>query len=209
MIFFYDSNFYSGNASGWYSKDRHFFDQSFDIINNAQQPLFAYLTTMQSHGPFKNYSVSTKEQFKFENSDYSNLEIDYLVSIHEVDRALEHFFNKLLKSGLLNNTILLIYADHVGQALHYPNCLAECIPLFIYHMSLPPSIETKVGSHLDIAPTIIDLLDVPEPSGWLGTSLFYDGKKTVLFNDFTAIEANENVLQKSLKKRISNVSRLF
>ena len=57
-----------------------------------------------------------------------------------------------------------------------------------------------MGSHLDLAPTILDPLDISEPSGWLGTSLFYNGKKTVLFNDLTTIEANENVLQKSLKK---------
>ena len=58
--------------------------------------------------------------------------------------------------------------------------------------------ETKVGSHLDIAPTIVDLLDVSEPFGWLGTSFFYEGRKTVLFNDLTAIEFSNGVLQKKV-----------
>src|SRR3990172_5223524 len=77
-------------------------------------------------------------------------------------------------------------------------CLAECISLFIYHKNLPASVETKVGSHVDIAPTIVDLLDVSEPVGWLGASLFYEGRKTVLFNDLTAIEFSNGVLQKKV-----------
>jgi arylsulfatase A-like enzyme len=80
-----------------------------------------------------------------------------------------------------------------------PEYPAECIPLFIFHKDLPPSIETKVGSHLDIAPTILDLLDIPEPSGWLGTSLFFKGKNTVLFNDLTVIELNDNTPQKKIE----------
>lgn len=54
----------------------------------------------------------------------------------------------------------------------------------------------NLGSHLDLAPTILDLLNVREPTGWLGTSLFYHGNKTVLFNDFTIIESGQNELIK-------------
>jgi len=196
--FFYGSEFYTGQASGWYAKDWQFYDQSVNTIKNSPQPFFAYLVTIQSHGPFKNYSETTKAKFNFDNTDLSELEINYLLSVHEVDQALERFFNEILESGLLDNTILVIYGDHVGKALDRPGCLAECIPLFIFHKNLPASIETKVGSHLDIAPTTLDLLDVSEPVGWLGTSLFYEGRKTVLFNDLTAIEFSNGVLQKKV-----------
>ena len=196
--FFYGSEFYTGQASGWYAKDWQFYDQSVDTIKNSPKPFFAYLVTIQSHGPFKNYSETTKAKFNFDNTDLSELEFNYLLSVHEVDQALERFFNEILESGLLDNTILLIYGDHVGRALDRPGCLAECISLFIYHKNLPASVETKVGSHVDIAPTIVDLLDVSEPVGWLGTSLFYEGRKTVLFNDLTAIEFSNGVLQKKV-----------
>ncbi len=193
---FYDSNFYSGHAAGWYSKDLHFFDQSVPIIKSPPKPFFAYFIAHQSHGPFRNYSHSTKEEFNFDNTDFTQLEIDYLMSMHEVDRALEHFFNELLKLGILNDTILIIYGDHVGQALTDPGCLAECIPLFMYHKNLPSKVEIKAGSHIDLAPTITDLLDISEPEGWLGTSLFYNGNKTVLFNDLTVIEEKSGVLKR-------------
>ena len=196
--FFYGSEFYTGQASGWYAKDWQFYDQSVDTIKNSPKPFFAYLVTIQSHGPFKNYSETTKAKFNFDNTDLSELEFNYLLSVHEVDQALERFFNEILESGLLDNTILVIYGDHVGRALDRPGCLAECISLFIYHKNLPASVETKVGSHVDIAPTIVDLLDVSEPVGWLGTSLFYEGRKTVLFNDLTAIEFSNGVLQKKV-----------
>jgi len=197
--YFYDKKFYSGQARGWYSKDWYFYDQSLDIIKDASNPFFAYVINIQSHGPFKNYSDSAKDVFNFEKTAYSKLEIDYLLSMHEIDQALEHFFNKLDELGLLDYTFLLIYGDHVGRALDNPDCLAECVPLFIYHKDLSPSIEAKIGSHLDIAPTILDLLDISEPSGWLGSSLFYKGKKTILFNDLTVIEANHQVLRGNRK----------
>ena len=162
---FYDSNFYSGKATGWYSKDLDFFDQSVPIIKNSLKPFFAYLLTSQSHGPFNNYSNSTRKDFNFENTDFPKLEIDYLMSMNEVDRALQHFFYKILKSEILNNTILIIYGDHSGHALRDPDCLAECVPLFIYHKNLPAKVETNVGSQLDLAPTVLDLLDIPEPFG--------------------------------------------
>ncbi len=196
--FFYGSESYTGQASGWYAKDWNFYDQSVGMIKNSPQPFFVYLVTTQSHGPFKNYSEATKAKFNFDNADLSELEINYLLSVHEVDQALERFFKEILESGLLDNTILVIYGDHVGRGLDRPGCVAECIPLFIYHRNLPASVETTVGSHLDIAPTILDLLDASEPVGWLGTSLFYEGRKTVLFNDLTSIEFINGVLQKKV-----------
>ena len=105
----------------------------------------------------------------------------------------------LAESGLLDNTILLIYGDHVGRALNNPDCLAECVPLFIYHKDLSPRIKATIGSHLDLGPTILDLLDISEPSGWLGSSLFNKGNKTILFNDLTVIESNHQVLRSSRK----------
>ncbi len=196
--FFYGSESYTGQASGWYAKDWNFYDQSVGMIKNSPQPFFIYLVTIQSHGPFKNYSETTKAKFNFDNADLSELEINYLLSVHEVDQALQRFFKEILESGLLDNTILVIYGDHVGKGLDRPGCVAECIPLFIYHKNLPASVETKVGSHLDLAPTILDLLDASEPVGWLGTSLFYEGRKTVLFNDLTSIEFSNGVLQKKV-----------
>ncbi len=193
---FYDSNFYTGKATGWYSRDVDFFDQSVPMIRNSSKPFFAYLLTHQSHGPFKNYSDSTRKDFNFENTDFSKLEIDYLMSMNEVDRALQHFFNEIDQSDILDNTILIIYGDHSGRALKDPDCLAECVPLFIYHKNLPPGVEAKVGSHLDLAPTLLDLLDIPEPVGWLGTSLFSDGKKVVLLNDLTSVEIVGGVLKR-------------
>jgi len=197
--YFYDINFYSGQAKGWYSKDWHFYEQSLEIIKDVPSPFFAYIINIQSHGPFKNYSDSTKDVFNFEKTDYSSLQIDYLLSMHEIDQALQHLYNMLAESGLLDNTILLIYGDHVGRALNNPDCLAECVPLFIYHKDLSPRIKATIGSHLDLGPTILDLLDISEPSGWLGSSLFNKGNKTILFNDLTVIESNHQVLRSSRK----------
>ncbi|NIU88860.1 MAG: sulfatase-like hydrolase/transferase [Nitrosopumilaceae archaeon] len=193
---FYDEPYYSDQAKGWYSKDRDFYEQSMDIIKKQSSPFFAYIINIQSHGPFKNYYDSTKDNFDLKNSGLSNLQIDYLMSMNEIDRALEYLYSTLKDTGLMDNTMLLIYGDHAGRAIEDNNCLAECVPLFVYHKRLSPYMSPAPGSHLDLAPTILDLLNIPEPSGWLGTSLFYRGRKTVLFNDFTTIESDQNKLIK-------------
>ncbi len=194
----YNSESYSGRASGWEAKDLDFLDQSIDHIKALSQPYFAYLLTNQSHGPFRNHSESTKKQFNFDGTDYSDIQIDYLVSMNEVDRAFEHFYQKMEKLGMMENTILIIYGDHNSHVLEDEDCPSgvECIPLIIFHRNLPQTVKDEVGSHLDVGPTILDLLDIPEPDNWLGTSLFYDGKKVVLLNDLGVVQFNGNGLQR-------------
>jgi lipoteichoic acid synthase len=198
----YNAESYSGQASGWGAKDLDFFDQSVDHMKTLSEPYFAYLLTNQSHGPFKNYSQSTRNQFKINNTHYSDIQIDYLLSMREVDMAIEQFFRKMRKLGMMENTIVVIYGDHSSHVLDNADCPAgvECIPLIIYHKHLARRVEDGVGSHLDIGPTILDLLDIPEPYNWLGTSLFYDGKKTVLFNDLYIVQLNGNGLQRNFKE---------
>jgi phosphoglycerol transferase MdoB-like AlkP superfamily enzyme len=179
---FYSANYFSGKAKGFYSWDKEFFKQSITYIQNMPKPFLAYLITVQSHGPFRNYHPETASLFHFESTPYNPLERDYIAVIHEVDEAIEEFFYYLNQADLLNQTVIFLFADHKSRAFN-DQSIAESIPLLIYHKNLPPAINHTIGSHIDIAPTIAHLLKIQEGKNWLGNSLFaLNQKETIVRN---------------------------
>ncbi|OGX16119.1 MAG: hypothetical protein A2166_00045 [Omnitrophica WOR_2 bacterium RBG_13_41_10] len=194
---FFDQEAFQGEAAGWDSKDKVFFEQTIKIIHSLPQPFFAYIITIQSHGPFCNYSTNP-EIFDFSglNKDMQ----DYMLTMHEVDQAISVFITQLEKYGFLKNTVVVIYGDFGNTvfyddspgALHYYGsheddlyriCPAGSrVPLLIIGPGISPSIKYKVGSHIDISPTILDLLGIAEPQGWLGSSLLQPGTGKAVLN---------------------------
>jgi lipoteichoic acid synthase len=146
------------------------------------KPFLAYLITVQSHDPFRNYHPETAALFHFENTTYNALERDYISVIHEVDEAIGTFFYILDQAGLMDQTVIFLFADHKSRVFNDPS-LVESIPLLIFHKNLPPAINHMIGSHIDIAPTIAHLLKIQEGKNWLGNSLFaLNQKETIIRN---------------------------
>ena len=181
--FFSDS--YKGEASGWNSKDTSFFKQSATMISKLDHPFFVYMITMQSHGPFKNNENKFRLGPEWSGSDR---ERDYLQTMHEVDMALSVFFKELEVRNLLEKTIFIIFSDHQSGVATYSELRKESIPLLIYNPSLSPYSSRKLGSHIDISPTVLDLLGIEGNFLYLGDSLFTSGPGSVLFNDLTLVE---------------------
>jgi phosphoglycerol transferase MdoB-like AlkP superfamily enzyme len=173
---FYDRAAFSGEAAGWSSKDSAFFRQSLELLEPLPQPWLAYLITMQSHGPFTNHDLEdTALPF---TSEHSRLTRDYLLTMHEVDAALATLIEGIEGRRWLEHTIVLIFADHtsqVGPDDGPSRALGERIPMYVLAPDVPAGISHKVGSHLDLGPTILHLLGHPRPERWLGTSLLASG----------------------------------
>lgn len=96
-----------------------------------------------------------------------------------VDQQLGVLFDALRRSGALANTIVVVTADH-GEALGekdearhgffaYDNTLH--VPLFLAYPGVVPARVQENASHVDIFPTICDLLGLPIPSQVQGESL--------------------------------------
>jgi len=140
---------------------------------------------MQSHGPFKNNENKFRLGPEWSGSDR---ERDYLQTMHEVDMALSVFFKELEVRNLLEKTIFIIFSDHQSGVATYSELRKESIPLLIYNPSLSPYSSRKLGSHIDISPTVLDLLGIEGNFLYLGDSLFTSGPGSVLFNDLTLVE---------------------
>jgi len=135
------------------------------LIGSAPRPFFIHVLTMGTHG----------ERFKPSRRVYST-DDDYETPWHvdgyddaimDFDRFVEDVYNELRELGLLDSTVLIVSSDHgfVHNAL-------ERVPMML---RLPGRQKTgSIGGNtqrLDIAPTLLQLLEVPAPDWMEGESL--------------------------------------
>jgi len=143
--------------------------QAVEVINQKNGPVFVQIHWMGTHGE-KFFPESIKFSASIDRNQQKPWNADlYDDAIVDVDSALEQLFEGLEESGELESTLIIISSDH-GQKLSTVNRL----PLII-HLPADTSrlITTNNTQHLDIAPTILDIIGQPQPS-WMtpGRSMF-------------------------------------
>lgn len=149
-------------------------------INWLKQPherWFAFIHLWDPHQPY-----SPPEPFKTEFKDdlYSG-EVAY------VDSELGRLFNYLSASGLLDNTLIILTGDHGeslgehGESTHgyfaYNSTL--WVPLIISGPGIKPQRIDDFVFHIDLFPTVCEILGTKKPPNLQGTSLvpLLKGKK--------------------------------
>jgi lipoteichoic acid synthase len=189
---FLSESSFSGAAHGWESRDEAFFAQSAVLLQGLPEPFMALLITMQSHGPFSNHNgVASADPGPTE----PRLLRDYLQCMAEVDGALESFIHRLESAELAGRSVVVLYGDHNSQVKPRPLQQNERIPLLILAPGLDAQRLGRLGSHLDIGPTVLELIGLEEPDGWLGTSLLTPGDGRALFNDLTELEVHDGAVR--------------
>lgn len=160
------------------------FDTAENFENNSDRPFFLAMYTFGTHASF--YSIDE------EYGDGSN---DYLNKFYNVDFWLGDFLEKFNQSELSDDTLLIFTSDHCTYAdndfvANYPeyssnrvNSMVDEIPLLFYYKGITAE-ECSVNGRnsLDLAPTILDYLDITAPNYFLGMSLF--GSNEENHNDF-------------------------
>lgn len=161
---------------------------------NSDNPFFAYLLSFTSHSPHNEELIKYNKEKNnliiepFEgtiNKEYSSIEIEentlrnYYGFLKATDNALEQSFKKMADVGLLENTIVLIYNDH-----RYYNFLGNGINDFYNYNKIPfvmvlpdkqKGIVSDFASHIDIAPTVLNLIEqdkYSKPDNFIGQSMF-------------------------------------
>lgn len=193
------SNFNYEETVGYGLSDRSFLSQIADKLKTVKGPFFIQLPTLSNHGPF-NIGKEYRELNLPKEIDESYLG-GYFESVHYTDKQIEMFFEKLKSSGLLNNTIIVLYGDHAGVHKYYNNDIKNIdfegnwwkpfdnkIPLIIYGMNVKSKVITNAGGQVDIAPTVEYLLGVDEnlyKSTYMGRVLINTNRNS------TVIKGNE------------------
>ena len=101
--------------------------------------------------------------------------------IFQADLIVSRIFSLLEQKGYMENAVIVITGDH-GQGLNEHGYFGHISGLYNESLHIPLILvdtsgdslgirETTFGAQLDIAPTVLNILDVPIPNSWEGKAL--------------------------------------
>lgn len=156
----------------WGISDSQVFKSALDTIKQAAEkpPYNVTILTLGTHLPGYTY----KECIPYSSSDEA-----FIKAIHCTDQLLGQFVKELEKAQLLENTVLMIVADH---GIFPATKMKELLPDQVNDRRLIgitnyPSLPDQSVSSYDLAPTILDMLNIRHNTSFLfGQSLFKKSK---------------------------------
>lgn len=154
----------------WGTWDHNTLQQANRLFAQAQQteqPFLGYIFTSTTHAPFM---VPEQRWRKYPETSELN---KFLNSMYYADWAIAEMMASAKKAGYYDNTIFIITGDHVSglgdYKQHVPNLYH--IPLLIVGPGITPGVDDRIGSHVDILPTIAELARWPTGYAGVGRSL--------------------------------------
>jgi phosphoglycerol transferase MdoB-like AlkP superfamily enzyme len=181
---------------GWGIPDHNLFDYAFEELSQETKPFFAEILTVSNHLPFDwDWGIDFPEHLKKRPDD--KMYDAYRRGIYYTDKALQGFVSKFRNSKLYDNTLLVITGDH-GVWTYGDDTTSEInkfnqffqVPLLFYGKSIEPRLVTTPSSHLDIAPTILDMIGSNLSTAFLGSSLIKDANQPPQKPIFMAMESS-------------------
>jgi arylsulfatase A-like enzyme len=172
--------------SSWGTEDRCLIERLIQWIDEKPgDPFFAVCWTDQTHDPYPaSPGVATIDFFKGTPPAHFASDLShYLNVIHDTDRHIGQLFAALRERGLADDTLVVVTGDH-GEAFADPHQQRghswtvyeeeSHVPLFFWNPRLfaPGKRLETIGGHVDLNPTLADILDVSPPGEWQGHSLF-------------------------------------
>lgn len=186
------------NCKIWPQSDLEMINATIDdYIENEK--FLAYYMSISGHlnYTYNGNMMATKNRDKVKNLKYSEAIQAYLATNIELDKALESLINSLKEKGKLDDTVIVISADHYpyGLTINEMKERATYINdekfdihknnLIIWNSQIKAPIKIdKYASSLDILPTVLNLLGVEYDSRLLmGTDILSNSEGLVIFND--------------------------
>jgi phosphoglycerol transferase MdoB-like AlkP superfamily enzyme len=164
----------------WGIWDEPFMQFMKNTIDTKKAPFFTTLFTVSSHEP---YIVPNKYKNKFPKG---NIPMHQCISY--TDFSFKKFFEAAKKEPWYKNTLFIITADHCNQ-VYYTNYYSEqimnrlAIPILIFDPNGKYKGEnTDLAQHIDIYPTILDMIGYKDPFRSWGSSLLDENHKDFVFN---------------------------
>ncbi len=157
------------HETAWGVADEDAFNVAMETCDNAYQSgklFFNHIMTVSNHRPFT----------------YPDGRIDIPSSskcregaVKYTDYAINKFLNDAKSKPWFNNTLFVIVADHCASSAGKTDLPVSRyhIPCFVYAPSLiKPAIVSKLTSQIDLAPTVLGLLNMQYQSRFMGYDIF-------------------------------------
>lgn len=173
------------NYNGWGYSDRTMLQKTLEVLKSHDEPVLSHTILLTTHHPYDAVNEMNLD-LPFKNTD-SLLE-NYFNCLYYTDLVVGEFVDGLAEAGILDESLLVIYADHdsglTEDVYHYMgltynsddlNC--DKVPLIIYDGENRYVEEMPVGQS-DTMPLILSYLNVELPDYIYGAN-YIDGRKVV------------------------------
>lgn len=158
----------------WGYSDHQMFPVMWDLAQKQPEPFLMMLSTIDTHPPFD----IAKDIVPYKDGKNSVLN-----SFHTTDDAFAKFWNEFKQSKYYNNTIVVVVADHAafpgedikklfpkeGDRLSFYD--ENMFMMYLPDGKLPKEVNTY-SSGIDIAPTLLQVLNINVPNAFEGHSIF-------------------------------------
>ncbi len=129
------------------------------------------------------YTFGTHTTLDSPDDVYGDGKDPMLNKFYNVDKYFGEFMQSYSQSPLAEDTIIVLTSDHCTYndmffKHTFPDCYRFCtvvdrIPLNIYYKGVTPqTIDVNGRNSLDVAPTLLDIIDISDENFFLGTTLF-------------------------------------
>lgn len=163
----YTSNDYEGGRHGSLT-DEQVFNLAMQKDRDSRRPFFSVILTLSMHQPYTNQIDST---FPIAEKSMSKELACYLNACHYTDHQIGLYINHLKRTGLYDNSLIIIAADHPVHNNIFGN-VSDDIPLYIINSSVSPkNMWQGECNQVDVYTTLLDLLGCKSDWYGLGHSL--------------------------------------
>lgn len=185
-------------VQGWQS-DSAMVEQALPYFVNEDH-FMTLMVTSTTHFPYDEssyYGDLNLDKVKEVHPDYPENIQRYLSKAMELDKALEELLSGLEEAGKLDNTLIVLFADHHPLRTEMSDIAACTVqidrtvglnedrtPAFIYNPNLESTSLDKVASTFDLLPTVMNLMGIDYDSRlYMGTDYFSDKEDLVIFTN--------------------------
>ncbi len=182
---------YSTSYGNWVSDEElmKFYLSKLDERQDTSKPFMSWLTTITSHQPYTN---STYDKLYYDDmpSDLAKDVRSYMSKLKVVDKAIGLLLDGLEQRDLLDDTVIILFADHYPYAISKKNLTpafgyeltesnVDSVPFIIYNPELSQKEFLEYATYVNILPTVANLFDLNFDSRlYLGNDIFdhnYEG----------------------------------
>ncbi|MFD2613906.1 LTA synthase family protein [Paenibacillus gansuensis] len=177
---YYDRGFFGDEDKIFFgSSDEVLYKKTAGKLEEMQKsgtPFYSHVISMTAHHPFS--TPPEKDHIKLPERYQDTFVGDYIRAQSYTDYALGKFIDDLKAKGIWDNSLVVLYGDHLGlpvysldkddkELLHeiygheYSYTEMINIPLIVSVPGQQPQVFEQMGGQVDILPTVANLLGVP------------------------------------------------
>ena len=174
---------YSNVYKEWPS-DVELMNKMLELTKDEEQ-FMAWVTTVSAHQPYNQDSELSQKYFDlFSNTNYNSSLKRYMAKLKVFDDSIGALIDGLEKQGKLDDTVIVLYADHYPYGLsnstinsYFDYNVNERLeidrtPFIIYNSKITPAKYDEYTSYMNIVPTVANLFGLDyDPRLYVGSDI--------------------------------------